>query len=279
MLGDRRRGPGLHVGRRAHLERDAAVPDVAGQPAQRHGAVGGDADVVDDPDPVPEALGPAPLQRLPDGGQAEPLAGVDGDVEVLPRHVLEGVQVPAGRAARLGARDVEPDHALVPVTHRELGDLQRARRRAHGGEQGVHGDSPAAAAAPEPLEHGLDHLVQAQPAGHVQLGGEPDLGVDHPVGGQVLGALGGHPDQRLAGLHDRHRVLERVQVVLEVPAPRAAGQPGRHLVRVGRTAACRSRFRRPARRRSTAAARRPGDHAAAPWARPGFPRSVGTLPL
>ena len=77
----------------------------------------------------------------------------------------------------------------------------------------------------EPVEYRLDHLVQAQPALGVQLGREPHLGVHHAVGGQVLGAFGGHPPQRVGGLHDRDRVPERVQVDLEVTAVRALGQP------------------------------------------------------
>jgi len=84
----------------------------------------------------------------------------------------------------------------------------------------------------ETLEDGLDHLVQAQPALGVQLGREPDLGVDHPVGGQVLGALRGHPPQRIRGLHDRDRVPERIEVNLQVTAVRAFSQPFRQLFRV-----------------------------------------------
>ena len=81
------------------------------------------------------------------------------------------------------------------------------------------------AALPETVEHGLDHLVQAEPALGVQLGRESHLGVHDPVGGQVLGAFGGHPVQRLGGLHDPDRVPEGVQVDLQVTAVRALGEP------------------------------------------------------
>ena len=127
------------------------------------------------------------------------------------------------------------------------------------------------AAPPEALQHGLDDLVQAQPAGQVQLGGEPDLGVDHAVGGQVLGALGGHPDQRLAGLHDPDGVLERLQVQLQRAASADLAHPRGQLARRRSRAAPRSRSRRPAPRWSPAAARRRGGRAAAPWGRPGSP--------
>src|SRR5580692_5775724 len=232
VLGDRPRGAGLHVGGRAHLQRDPAVPDVGGQPAEPDGPLRADLDVVHDADAVAEALGAAPLHRLPDRRQPERLARVDRDVEVLPLQVLERVQVPARRPARLGARDVEADHALIAVADGQLGDLQRPGRRAHRGEQGVHRDPAPFATLPEALENRLDHLVQAQPAFGVQLRHEPDLGVDHAVGGQVRGAFGRDPAQRVRGLHDRDRVPERVQVDLEVAAVRAFGQPAGQLLDV-----------------------------------------------
>jgi hypothetical protein len=67
----------------------------------------------------------------------------------------------------------------------------------------------------------------------VELGGEADLGVDDPVVGEVLGALGGHALQRLAGLHHRHRVGERLQVEDQVVAVGAAGDDLGQLPRVG----------------------------------------------
>ena len=91
---------------------------------------------------------------------------------------------------------------------------------------------PDCAALAEAVEHRLDHLIQAQPALGVQLGREPHLGVHHPVGGQVLGAFGGHPAQRVGSLHDRDRMPERIQVDLEVTAVRALGQLLRQLFRV-----------------------------------------------
>ena len=66
----------------------------------------------------------------------------------------------------------------------------------------------------------------------MQLRREPDLGVDHPVGGQVRGALGRDSPQRVRGLHDRDRVPERIQVDLEVAAVRAFGQPAGQLLDV-----------------------------------------------
>ena len=120
---------------------------------------------------------------------------------------------------------------------------------------------------PEAVEHRLDHLLQGEPALHVQLGREPHLRVDHAVGGQVLGALGRHPGQRLRRLHDRHRVLERVQVVLEMTAVGARRSRGRPRRRRPRQPVV-SRSRGPVRRQSPAAGHHQGDRAAAPWDRP-----------
>ena len=183
-------------------------------------------------------------------------------------HVLERVQVPGRRAARLGPGDVESDHALIPVPHRKLRDLQRARRGAHRGEQRVDGDAPAHAADPESVEHRRDHLLQGESPGHVQLGREPHLRVDHAVVGEILGALGRHPGQRLRRLHDRHRVLERVQVVLEVAAVGATPQPPGDLRPRRPRAAGHNRSHGPARPRCPAAGRHQGDRAAAPWEPP-----------
>ena len=76
-------------------------------------------------------------------GQPERLTGVDGEVGVLALEVLERVEVPGRRVARLGAGDVEAGHAAVALGDGELGDLHRAGLVAHGGEQLPHHD-PAA---------------------------------------------------------------------------------------------------------------------------------------
>ena len=61
-------------------------------------------------------------------GQPEALAGVDGEVEVLVRDEVEGVEVAGRRVAGLRPGDVEADHPLVAVANRELGDLAPSSR-------------------------------------------------------------------------------------------------------------------------------------------------------
>ena len=67
----------------------------------------------------------------------------------------------------------------------------------------------------------------------MQLGREPHLGVDDAVGGQVLRAFGGHPDQRIRRLHDGDGVPEGVQVQLELAVMGRTGQPGGQPAGVG----------------------------------------------
>ena len=237
VLRDRVGGAGLDVRRRAHLERDPLVPDVRRQPAQRRGPVAVDLHVVDDPHAVPEPVGAAPLDGLPDRRHPERLAGVDREVGVLALEVLERVEVPGGRVARLRARDVEADDPLVAVGDGQLGDLPAAGLVPHGGEQLAHHDRPVVGAGEllaldEPVPDGLHDLLQRQPGGQVLLGGVADLGVDHAVLGQVEHALAGHPAQLRLGLHHRDGVVEGLQVALERPAVGRLLEPAPQRLRV-----------------------------------------------
>ena len=172
-------------------------------------------DVVDDPHAVAEPVGAAPLDRLPDARQAERLTGVDGEVGVLAPEVLERVEVAGGREAGLGAGDVEAGHALVAVVHDQPGDLGALGGVPHRGEQCRDAD-PVTGLRRDPLtvpEAGvdrLDDLLEGQALDQVLLGGVADLGVDHPVGGEVLHALAGHPVQPRLGLHHRQGLVERL---------------------------------------------------------------------
>ena len=86
MVGDgahARDGRRLEVRRGAHLQRDPPVAHVGGEQAQPGSALGREVDVVDDPDAVAQAVGTAALDGLPDGRQAERLAGVDGEGQLL----------------------------------------------------------------------------------------------------------------------------------------------------------------------------------------------------
>ncbi len=234
MLRDRAGRARLDVARRAHLQRDPLVPDVAGELAERGPTGRVDRDVVDDPHAVAEPVGVALLQRLPDRRQPEGLPGVDRVVAALPLHVLEGREVSGGRVARLRPGDVEADDALVTEGHRQLGDLERARGVPHRCQQRDDADRPVGAALAEALLHGLHHLGQRQVALQVQLGREADLGVDDAVVGQVLRALAGDPHKRVVGLHHPDGVRERRQVARQRPGVRVLLEPPPELLDVGR---------------------------------------------
>ena len=157
---------------------------------------------------------------------------------VVVPHVLERVQVTRRRITGLGARDVEADDALVAEPDRQLGDLQRAGRVPHRGDQAAHRDGASVGAdgllaVGEPGQHRVDDVVERQPFVDVQFRREPDLGVDHVVGGQVLDALVGHPVQRLGRLHHPDRVRERLQVAHQRAAVRRGAEPRGQLVDVG----------------------------------------------
>ena len=219
VLGDRGDDPGVDVRRRAELEWDATVPHVARQSPELGHTIGFHRDVVDDADPVAEALGVAVLQRLPDRRQPERLAGVQGGVEVLALDELERVEVPSRRVAGLRAGDVEPAHPDVAVVHGELGDLERAGRGAHRREQRPDDDRPPGGGGRghsdvETGEHRLHHLVELEPRLGVEFGGETHLGVDDAVEGEVFNALEGDALECLFVLHHADGVGEALEVSL-----------------------------------------------------------------
>ncbi len=160
-------------------------------------------------------------------------------MEVLAPDVLEGVEVAGRREALLRAGDVEADDTGVAPADGALGHLDRAGRLAHGRDEQLHDDGMARGgrpfrADPEPLEHRLDRLVEGQSLLGAQLRGHPDLGVHDAVRGQVLGALGRDPGDRVGPLHDPERVGEGLEVELEALAIGAAAEPRRQLGHVGR---------------------------------------------
>ena len=159
-------------------------------------------------------------------------------MEVLAADQVEGVEIAGGRIALLGTGDIEPDDPGVAPADRAFGDLDRARGLAHRGHDRAHDDGMAGGGGPRlpdrvAREDRLLDLVERQAALGAQLRGHADLGVDDAVGGEVLGALGRDPGDRVALLHDAGRVVERLEVELERLAVGAAAEPRRQLVDVG----------------------------------------------
>ena len=160
---------------------------------------------------------------------------MDRDVEVLAADEVEGVEIARRRVPLLRSRDVEPDDARVAPADRALRDLHGSRRLAHGRHEHLHDDRVAGLlgadrAEAEPLEVGVHDLVEGHATFGRELRGVADLGVHDAIRGEVLRALGRHPDDRVALLHHSDRVRERLEVQLEGLAVGTAADPRGELV-------------------------------------------------
>ena len=94
---------------------------------------------------------------------------MNSEARVMVSHVFESIQVPRRRVTGLGTGDVEADNALVPEPDCQLGDLAGQRGVAHRGDQETHDDRTSGRgggllAGGETLQHGVDDLVEGQPA-------------------------------------------------------------------------------------------------------------------
>ena len=192
-------------------------------------------------------------------------------MRVLALEVLERVEVPGGRVARLGARDVEADDALVAVGGGQLGDLAAAGLVPHRGQQLAYDDRAGRRGAPPPGPRRSRRGPPRRPA---------------PGTARPRGAARGRSGPRRTPRRPR-RGRARTRGPPGAAAPRSASPrrcarrsrgsaPGSRSRRTPRTSgaarprrrrAARARSRRPARRSSAAADRRRGGRAAAPWGR------------
>ena len=269
VLGDRRRP------RRSARSTTGTAPAGSACPARTRPAGRGAAvarrDVVDDAHPVAEPVGAAPLDRLPDRRQPERLAGVDGEVEVLPLQVLERVQVPGGRVAGLGAGDVEADHARRRGTRTASSAISssgpRAASRSAACRPGSAGPAAAASALPSanPACTASTTCGSVSPRSRCCSGREAHLGVDDAVGGQVQRALARPP----GAAPPRSASPRRCARTSPGSAPASRSRPRRRTSRPAppdRSAGSACPISRgQLDDRSPGAARRRGGRAAAPW--------------
>ena len=201
-------------------EGDAPVADVAGQALQLD-AVHARGQVLEHAGAVADAVGPGD-----DGGahglQARALAGVDGHRrEVVPQQRERGGVLVRG-VALLRARQVERHDVIVvgivrQVVHEQLRHLDGTIPVAHGRQDQAGRDVMAGLggrllALPQALDDGVHDFLHGQAAVHVELRGDPQLGVDHAVPGEILHGLAGDAGQRLRGLRDGRGVGERLEV-------------------------------------------------------------------
>ena len=113
----------MDVGGGTDLERDTAIANIGGQPAQIDRSIWVHRDVINNANAMPQTFSAAVLDGFPDRRWAVRLAGMDREVEVLSLDVLERVEMSSWRVARFGTRNVEPDHALVSMSNRQFSDL------------------------------------------------------------------------------------------------------------------------------------------------------------
>ena len=231
------RGAGVHVRGGTYLERDPTIANVVGEPTELVLAVNL-LDVVDDAHSVAQSLGVTELHRLPDRRQPKGLARVNREVEVLSLDEVKGPKVLRRGEAIFGSRDVEAADAFVAKVDRELGDGLAQVGLAHGREDGAHDDATSFVgglfrAEREAVKGGSHDLVQREPAIEVLFGRKANLGVDNAVSRQIDGALGRNPLELFAGLHERSRVGETLQIAHEVAAG-VHNEPTTELLRVER---------------------------------------------
>ena len=77
--------------------------------------------------------------------------------------------------------------------------------------------------------HGLDRLVEREPALQVLLGRPAQLAVDDAVGGEVFDELARHSGEALGGLHDGDGDVEGLQVLDKRTGIGLLGEPGGQL--------------------------------------------------
>jgi ethanolamine utilization microcompartment shell protein EutS len=234
MAFERLAGAGLDVRQQADLQRNALVEHVPGEAAHFHHLAGVvDRHVVEQAHGMADAVGPAPLDGLPDRILAEGLAGVDGDVEIGALDEMEGFHVALGRVAALVAGKVESDHPAAAVGDRQLGHFQRGTRiqiphRTDDQPPLDPGLLPAAVAAGQ---HRVHHVFEREAAGGMESGVETQLDVANVLGGGVEDRLPRHPFQRRLVLHHRDGRGETLQIQRQAAAPGAAVEPGRQFPR------------------------------------------------
>ena len=183
---------------------------------------------------------------------------------------VEGVEVARRRKARLRAGDIEADDAGVAPADRAA---RRSRPSARTGASPVHEDLMAIGCRLPRLARcrcgsppgRLDDLVERQAALGRQLGRVADLGIDDAIGGQVLGALGGHAHDRVAASASRRRCGRSSRGRARATCGRRPADNGRQLVGVGGRQAVVAVLGGELDDRRRAAVRRRDGRAAAPW--------------
>ena len=194
--------PGLDIGGRAQIERDAPAGKL---PAQ--------LGVVDRERSVRDPLG-VNCERPPDLRGAAPLAGVDRDPQPTGARGLEGAgMIERVREGGLRSGEVPAGEALVDEARRCLREDRVVGRvvGAEGGADEAHARAGSFCRHARPATDRRDPVGQRQPARDVEQRAPADLDVADVVRGLRGHQLGGDPLECLRVLHQRDRQVEGAQ--------------------------------------------------------------------
>src|SRR5207245_3107139 len=111
--------------------------------------------------PVPDAVRSAVLNGLPNRFFSKPLAGMNGDVEILPLNIVESFHVLLGRKPALLAGQIESHDSALAKVNGELGHFQGDINIGHRADDQPRGNSEVLSAALQAFEHGGDNLLVA----------------------------------------------------------------------------------------------------------------------
>ena len=222
MFGERSDRAGLHVARRAQVERDPPTDELVHHRPARHR-----------PRAVRDAIRVQRQRSLHQAAVVDQFAGMHRQPQPACACDLERRGMHGGvGVASLVAGEVEAGDASVAERNRGARHLdvllRRGRSPCHHAQTRLHTASTSGGLRTG--GDGVDHLVQRQPLLEVEPGRPLQLHEPHAVGCLVLHQLRGHPLQRVAVLHDRDRQIERAQQVLLRPGVRGRDQRVEHSV-------------------------------------------------
>ena len=154
--------------------------------------------VFDKASAVPESKCSPADNRIFDAVDTVGLTSVNGNRKHLARQVLECGLVSVGQEALFWPGDVEANHTVVAVAHRQLGNLETAIQVSHSCDQLAGANAVTLVgglvyALLEPILHCCDNLVERETLVEVLLWCPANLAVDDPVGGQIEHKLLGNP--------------------------------------------------------------------------------------
>ncbi len=142
---------------------------------------------------MPDAVGSAVLDRLPDRFLPITLPRVNRDVEIFALDVVKGVHMFLRRVTAFFSSQVEAQHSTFPKIDREFRHLQRCIHIAHGANDQTAMHAKIFSAPIQSLQRGRDYLLMGQSSTRVENRREPGLKVNYAISAKILGLLVRNP--------------------------------------------------------------------------------------